>query len=67
VRAASEGHGEVSGAGGEGGPPSDHKIIPPADIEKRQRPATTKTIMAVITTGKTDLALPSMGLSEPLR
>src|SRR5712671_1588930 len=43
--AAGEGHREISGAGrdrpadGEGGPPSDHKIIPPADIEERQRPA----------------------------
>ena len=41
--AAGEGHREVSGAGrirpadGEGGPPSDHKIIPSADIEERQR------------------------------
>jgi hypothetical protein len=32
---------------------SDHKIVPSADIEKRQRPATTKTMMAVITTGET--------------
>ena len=70
--AAGEGHREISGAGrdrpadGEGGPPSHHKIIPPADIEERQRPLTTKAIMAVITTGKTNLALPSMRLSERL-
>ena len=63
--AAGEGDREISGAGrdrpadGEGGPPSHHKIIPPADIEERQRPLTTKAIMAVITTGKTNLALPS--------
>jgi hypothetical protein len=42
--AAGEGDRELSGAGrdrpadGEGGPPSHHKIIPPADIEERQRP-----------------------------
>jgi len=30
-------------------------------------PLTTKTIMAVFTTGKTNLALPSMRISEPLR
>src|SRR5258707_1805735 len=42
--AAGEGDREISGAGrdrpadGEGGPPSHHKIIPPADIEERQRP-----------------------------
>src|SRR5712672_1907945 len=30
-------------------------------------PLTTETMMAVITTGKTNLALPSMLLSEPLR
>jgi hypothetical protein len=46
-------------------PPSDHKIIPPADIEERHPPLTTKTMMAVITTGKTNLALPSMRVSEP--
>jgi hypothetical protein len=27
---------------GKGGPPSDHKIIPPADIEERHRPAHDK-------------------------
>jgi UV DNA damage repair endonuclease len=43
-----------------------HKIIPSADIEERQRSLTTKAILAVITTGKTNLALPSMHLSEPL-
>ena len=43
-----EGDRELGGAGrdrpadGEGGPPSHHKIIPPADIEERQRPLTTK-------------------------
>jgi hypothetical protein len=63
--AAGEGDREISGAGrdrpadGERGPPSHHKIIPPADIEERQRPLTTKAMMAVITTGKTNLALPS--------
>jgi hypothetical protein len=62
----------MSGAGrdratdGEGGPPSHHKIIPSADIEERQRSLTTKAIMAVITTGKSNLALPSMRLLEPL-
>jgi hypothetical protein len=72
VRLQAKGDREISGAGrdrpadGEGGPPSHHKIIPPADIEERQRPLTTKAIMAVITTGKTNLALPSMRLSEPL-
>src|SRR5260370_14137950 len=46
--AAGEGDREISGAGrdrpadGEGGPPSHHKIIPPADIEERQRPANDK-------------------------
>src|SRR5882762_1925963 len=46
--AAGEGHREISGAGrdrpadGEGGPPSDHKTIPPADIEERHRPAHDK-------------------------
>jgi hypothetical protein len=30
-------------------------------------PLTTKTMMAVITTGKMNLALPSMRPSEPLR
>src|SRR5258708_4820045 len=46
--AAGEGDREISGAGrdrpadGEGGPPSHHKIIPPADIEERQRPAHDK-------------------------
>src|SRR6202011_653234 len=45
---ADEGDREISGAGrdrpadGEGGPPSHHKIIPPADIEERQRPAHDK-------------------------
>ena len=68
--AAGEGDREISGAGrdrpadGEGGPPSHHKIIRPADLEERQRPLTTKAIMAVIMTGKTNLALPSMRLSE---
>jgi hypothetical protein len=71
--ASGEGHREISGAGrdrptdGEGGPPSDHKIIPPADIEERQHPLTTNAMMAVITTGKMNLALPSMRPSEPLR
>jgi hypothetical protein len=46
--------------------PSHHKIISPADIEERQRPAHDKTIMAVITAGKANLALPSMHLSETL-
>jgi hypothetical protein len=70
--AAGEGDREIGSAGrdrpadGEGGPPSHHKIIPPADIEERQRPLGTKAIMAVITTGKTNLALPSMRLSETL-
>jgi hypothetical protein len=70
--AAGEGDRDTSGAGrdrsadGEGGPPSHHKIIPPADIEERQRPLTTKAIVAVITTGKTNPALLSMRLSEPL-
>jgi hypothetical protein len=70
--AAGEGDREISGAGhdrpadGEGGPASHHKIIPPADIEERQRPAHDKTTMAVITTGKANLALPSMHLSETL-
>jgi len=70
--AAGEGDREISGAGhdqpagGEGGSPSHHKIIPPANIEERQRPLTTTAIVAVITTGKTNLALPSMRLSEPL-
>ena len=47
--AADEGDREISGAGrdrpadGEGGPPSHHKIIPPADIEERQRPAHDKS------------------------
>ena len=69
--AAGEGDREMSGAGrdrpadGEGGPPSP-KIIPSADIEERQRSLTTNAILAVITTGKTNLALPSMRLSEPL-
>jgi hypothetical protein len=69
VRLQAKGDREISGAGrdrpadGEGGPPSHHKIIPSADIEERQRPA-TKAIMAVITSGKTNLALPSMRLSE---
>src|ERR1700681_1073572 len=64
--AAGEGDREMSGAGrdrpaeGEGAPRSHHKIIPPADIEERQRPLTTKAIMAVITTGKTNLGLPSV-------
>src|ERR1700719_4218941 len=46
--AAGEGDCEISGAGrdrpadGEGGPPSHHKIIPPAEIEERQRPAHDK-------------------------
>jgi len=47
-------------------PPSRHKIIPSADIEERQRPLTTKAAMAGIMTGKTNLILPSMPLSEPL-
>jgi hypothetical protein len=38
---------------------------PIADSEERQRPLTTKATMAAITTGKTNLALPSMRLSEP--
>jgi hypothetical protein len=47
--AAGEGDREISGAGrdrpadGEGGPPSHHKIIPPVDIEERQRPAHDKS------------------------
>jgi hypothetical protein len=70
--AAGEGDREISGAGhdrpagGEGGSPSHHKIIPPANIEERQRPLTTTAIVAVITTGKTNLALSSMRISEPL-
>jgi hypothetical protein len=70
--AAGEGDREISGASrdrpadDEGGPPSHHKIIPSADIEERQRSLTTKAILAVITTGKTNLALLSMRLSEPL-
>ena len=70
--AAGEGDREISGAGrdrpadGDGGPPSHHKIIPSVDIEERQRSLTTKAILAVITTGKTNLALRSMRLSEPL-
>jgi hypothetical protein len=46
--AAGEGDREISGAGrdrpadGKGGPPSDHKIIPPADIEECHRPAHDK-------------------------
>jgi hypothetical protein len=46
--AAGEGHHNISGAGrdrpadGEGGPPSDHKIIPPADVEERHRPTYDK-------------------------
>jgi hypothetical protein len=70
--ATGEGDREISGAGrdrpadGEGGPPLHHKIILSADIEERQRPLTTKAAMAVIMTGKTNLILPSMRLSEPL-
>jgi hypothetical protein len=60
------GDGALGEAAGEGGPPSHHKIIPPADIEERQRPAHDKNEMAVITTGKANLALPSMRLSETL-
>jgi hypothetical protein len=43
AEAAGEGDREIGSAGrdrpadGEGGPPSHHKIIPPADIEERQR------------------------------
>src|ERR1700740_1527035 len=56
--AAGEGDREISGGGRDR----------PADIEERQLPLTTKAIMAVmvITTGKKNLALPSMRLSEPL-
>src|SRR4249920_787132 len=45
---AGEGQRDISGAGrdrpadGKCGPPSDHKIIPPADIEERHRPAYDK-------------------------
>jgi hypothetical protein len=49
---------------------ADHhhqKIIPSADIEERQRSLTTNAILAVITTGKTNLALLSMRLAEALR
>jgi hypothetical protein len=72
AEAAGEGDRKISGAcrdrpaDREGGPPSRHKIVPSADIEERQRPLTTKAVMAVILTGKTNLILPSMRLAELL-
>jgi hypothetical protein len=54
------------------GPPmakADHHRITKSfrdDIEERQRPLTTKAIMVVITTGKTNPALPSMRRPGPL-
>jgi hypothetical protein len=68
--AAGEGDREISGAGrdrpadGEGGSPSHHKIIPPANIEERQRPAHDKNDNG----GDHDRkgASPSMRLSETL-
>src|SRR5258706_2158155 len=71
--AAGEGHREISGAGrdrpadGEGGPPSDHKIIPPADIEERQRPAYDRNDDGGDHDRKDESCLAVHGLSEPLR
>ena len=71
--AAGDGHREISGAGrdrpadGEAGPPSDHKIIPPADIEERQRPAYDKNDDGGDHDRKDESCLPTISLSEPLR
>jgi hypothetical protein len=71
--AAGEGHRDISGAGcdrpadGKGGPPWITKSFRQPILKNVTAPLTTKTMMAVITTGKTNLALPSMRVSEPLR
>src|ERR1700754_3248991 len=43
----------------------DTKSLRQPILNNVNAPLTTKTMMAVITTGKMNLALPSMGLSEP--
>jgi len=71
--AAGEGYREISGAAAIGQPiaKADHHRITKSFRQPVSNnvntPLTTKTMMAVITTGKMILALPSMRLSEPSR